>query len=120
MAKMGPLMDSLGNASRQADRAAREVGDLAQQARQSVARLTGPGGALSAATSSLNDIALAAARLDGETLPAITGMAANVSEAARGAAVTLRRVDNTPQSFLFGPAPREPGPGEAGFAGFGR
>jgi phospholipid/cholesterol/gamma-HCH transport system substrate-binding protein len=47
-------------------------------------------------------------------------MATNDSAAARGATVTLRRVDNTPQSFLFGPAPREPGPGEAGFAGFGR
>ena len=100
--------------------AAREVGGLALQARQSLARLTAPGGALSVATSSLNDIALAAARLDGETLPAITGMAASVNEAARGAAMTLRRVDNTPQSLLFGPAPREPGPGEAGFAGFGR
>ncbi|RAP61021.1 mammalian cell entry protein [Achromobacter sp. HZ01] len=120
MAKLGPLMESLNATSRQADHAAREVGGLALQARQSLARLTAPGGALSVATSSLNDIALAAARLDGETLPAITGMAASVNEAARGAAMTLRRVDNTPQSLLFGPAPREPGPGEAGFAGFGR
>ena len=64
--------------------------------------------------------ALAAARLDGETLPAFTTMANDVSTAARGATTTLRRVDSTPQSFLFGPAPREPGPGESGFAGFGR
>ncbi|CUJ57266.1 MlaD family protein [Achromobacter aegrifaciens] len=120
LAKLGPLIDSLDKTSRQADRAAREVGDLAAQARQSLARLNAPDGPLSVATSSLNDIALAAARLDGETLPAITSMATNVSAAARGATVTLRRVDNTPQSFLFGPAPREPGPGEAGFAGFGR
>ena len=47
-------------------------------------------------------------------------MASSVTEAARGATFTLRRVDNTPQSLLFGPAPAAPGPGEAGFAGFGR
>ncbi|HEY9318492.1 phospholipid/cholesterol/gamma-HCH transport system substrate-binding protein [Achromobacter deleyi] len=120
MAKLGPLMESLGNTSRQADRAAREIADLAQQSRQALARLNAPDGPLSVATRSLNDIALAAARLDGETLPAVTNMAANVSAAARGATITLRRVDSTPQSFLFGPAPIAPGPGEAGFAGFGR
>ncbi|WP_043517868.1 MlaD family protein [Achromobacter arsenitoxydans] len=120
MAKLGPLMESLGSTSRQADRAAREIADLAQQARQSLARLNAPDGPLSVATRSLNDIALAAARLDGETLPAISGMANNVSTAARSATTTLRRVDSTPQSFLFGPAPVAPGPGEAGFAGFGR
>ena len=120
LAKLGPLMDSLGSTSRQADRAAREIADLAQQARQSLARLNAPDGPLAVATRSLNDIALAAARLDGETLPAFTTMANDVSTAARGATVTLRRVDSTPQSFLFGPAPIAPGPGEAGFAGFRR
>lgn len=120
LAKLGPMMDSLNNTSRHADRAAREIADLAQQARQSLARLNAPDGPLAVATRSLNDIALAAARLDGETLPAFTTMANDVSTAARGAAVTLRRVDSTPQSFLFGPAPIAPGPGEPGFAGFRR
>jgi phospholipid/cholesterol/gamma-HCH transport system substrate-binding protein len=120
LAKLGPLMDSLNTTSRQADRAAREIGDLAQQARQSLARLNAPDGPLAVATRSLNDIALAAARLDGETLPAFTTMANVVSTAARGATTTLRRVDSTPQSFLFGPAPIAPGPGEPGFAGFRR
>ena len=119
MAKIGPLVDSLGDASRQAGRAAREVGDLAQQARESLARLNAPDGPLAVASRSLSDIASAAARLDGETLPAITGMAQNIGQAARGATSTLRRVDSTPQSLLFGPAPAAPGPGEAGFAGFG-
>ena len=95
------------------------MGDLAQQARQSLARLNAPDGPLATATRSLSDIASAAARLDGETLPAITGMAQNIGQAARGATSTLRRVDSTPQSLLFGPAPAAPGPGEAGFAGFG-
>lgn len=120
LAKLGPMMDSLASTSRQADRAAREIADLAQQGRQALARLNAPDGPLAVATRSLNDIALAAARLDGETLPAFTSMAHDVSTAARGAAVTLRRVDSTPQSFLFGPAPIAPGPGEPGFAGFRR
>ena len=79
------------------------MGDLAQQARQSLARLNAPDGPLATATRSLSDIASAAARLDGETLPAITGMAQNIGQAARGATSTLRRVDSTPQSLLFGP-----------------
>ena len=82
------------------------MGDLAQQARQSLARLNAPDGPLATATRSLSDIASAAARLDGETLPAITGMAQNIGQAARGATSTLRRVDSTPQSLLFGPRRR--------------
>ena len=59
MAKIGPLVDSLGDASR-CCRAAREVGDLAQQARESLARLNAPDGPLATATRSLSDIASAA------------------------------------------------------------
>ena len=35
-------------------------------------------------------------------------MAQNIGQAARGATSTLRRVDSTPQSLLFGPAPAAP------------
>ena len=84
------------------------MGDLAQQARQSLARLNAPDGPLATATRSLSDIASAAARLDGETLPAITGMAQNIGQAARGATSTLRRVDSTPQSLLFGAGAPDP------------
>ena len=45
-------------------------------------------------------------------------MAQNIGQAARGATSTLRRVDSTPQSLLFGPAPAAR-TREAGFAGFG-
>ncbi len=120
LARLGPLMASLDSTSRQADRAAREIGDLARQARESLARLNAPDGPLAMATRSLNDIAWAAARLDNATLPAVGGMADSVRDAARAATATLRRVDNSPQSILFGPAPALPGPGEPGFAGFGR
>ncbi|CPQ00956.1 Uncharacterised protein [Bordetella pertussis] len=47
-------------------------------------------------------------------------MASSIDSAARSATTTLRRVGDTPQSLLFGPPPTVPGPGEPGFAGFGR
>lgn len=118
--KVGPLIDTLNDTSRQARLAAQDVGALAQRARQVVARLDAPDGPLSMATRSLQDISWAAARLSNETLPAVTGMANQLGMTARGVSYTVRRVGDTPQSLLFGaPAPR-PGPGEAGFAGFGR
>ncbi|OZI72139.1 MlaD family protein [Bordetella genomosp. 12] len=111
--KLGPLVDSLHKTS--ADAAL-----LMQSANQSLARLNAPDGPLSTAGRSLQEIARAAARLDRETLPAMTEMAQSVTGAARGAQSALRRVGDTPQSILFGPAPVEPGPGEPGFAGFRR
>jgi len=50
----------------------------------------------------------------------LAGLPDFVRDAARAATSALRRVDNSPQSILFGPAPAMPGPGEPGFAGFGR
>lgn len=115
--KMGPLMDSLNAASLQTGQAAKEVTSLVRDARQ---QLMGPDGTVVAATQSLNDIAWTASRLGNEALPAVTNMADTISAAARGASATLRRVGDSPQSLLFGPAPIAPGPGEPGFAGFGR
>ena len=117
MAKIGPLVDLLGDASRCRPRRARS-GRSGAAGAPVLARLNAPDGPLATATRSLSDIASAAARLDGETLPAITGMAQNIGQAARGATSTLRRVDSTPQSCCSAPR-RRAGPGEAGFAGFG-
>jgi phospholipid/cholesterol/gamma-HCH transport system substrate-binding protein len=119
-AKIGPLVDSLNDTSRQAQGAARDIGALAQQARIAVARLDAPDGPLAVATRSLREISYAAARLSNETLPAITSMANQVNATARGVSSTVRRVGDTPQSILFGAPPPRPGPGEAGFEGFGR
>ncbi len=111
--RVGPMVDSLG-------KAATDASALMQSASQSLARLNAPDGPLSTAGRSLQEIARAAARLDRETLPAVTDMAHSVNGAARSAQSALRRVGDTPQSILFGPAPVEPGPGEPGFAGFRR
>jgi phospholipid/cholesterol/gamma-HCH transport system substrate-binding protein len=119
-ARIGPLVDSLGETSRQAQGAARDIGALAQQARIAVARLDAPDGPLAVATRSLRDISYAAARLSNETLPAVTSMANQVNATARGVSSTVSRVGDTPQAIIFGAPPPRPGPGEAGFEGFGR
>jgi phospholipid/cholesterol/gamma-HCH transport system substrate-binding protein len=120
VAKVGPLVDSLGETSRQAQGAARDISALAQQARVAVARLDAPDGPLIMATRSLREIAFAASRLSNETLPAVSGMANQVNATARNVSSTVRRVGDTPQSIIFGAPPPRPGPGEAGFEGFGR
>ena len=117
--KVGPLVDALNDASRQAGKAASEIGALAQSARASLGRLEVAGGPMDMATRSLHDIAVAASRMSNETLPAVTTMANQVTAAARGISTTVQQVGEAPNSLIFGaPAPR-PGPGEAGFAGFG-
>ncbi|AOB33084.1 mammalian cell entry protein [Bordetella sp. H567] len=120
VAKVGPLIDNLAETSRQAQGAARDISALAQQARVAVARLDAPDGPLVMATRSLREIAYAASRLSTETLPAVSGMANQVNATARGVSATVRRVGDTPQSIIFGAPPPRPGPGEAGFEGFGR
>ena len=111
--RVGPLVDSLAQVSK-------EASGLMQSANQALARLNAPDGTLATASRSLQEIARAAARLNQETLPAVTDMAQSLNGAARNASSVMRRVGDTPQSILFGPAPVEPGPGEPGFAGFRR
>ncbi len=113
MRKVGPLVDSLVQNSN-------EVSMMMRSAQQALVRLNAPDGPLATAGASLQEIARAAARLGSDTLPAVSGMAHSVDEAARSAQSVLRRFGETPQSVLFGPAPVEPGPGEPGFAGFRR
>ncbi|ARP92219.1 mammalian cell entry protein [Bordetella genomosp. 9] len=120
VAKVGPLIDTLNETSRQAQGAARDVSALAQQARAAVAHLDAPDGPLAMATRSLREISFAAARLSNDTLPAVSAMANQLNSTARGVSTTVRRVGDTPQSIIFGAPPPRPGPGEAGFEGFGR
>lgn len=109
---LGPLLKNL-------DAAARQAGAAMQGVQDALVRLRALDGVLASATQSLRQINLAASRLNTQTLPAVSDMAGSVDAAARGASSVLRRVGETPQSLLFGPPPAQPGPGEAGFAGFG-
>ena len=110
---------SLGPLAKNLDAAARQASVAMQGIRQALDRLNAPDGVLSTATQSLRQISLAASRLNTQTLPDVSDMAGRVSATARGASSILSRVGDAPQSLLFGPPRAQPGPGEAGFAGFG-
>lgn len=116
---LGPLTEQLGTTTRQMGEAAQQTAGMMQETRIAVSKLNSPDGPLAMATQSLQQISLAAARLNGHTLPAVDNMAGQVGVTARNATSVLRRVGDTPQSLLFGLPPVQPGPGEAGFAGFG-
>lgn len=118
-ARLKEASGNLGPLVRNLDAAAAQTTDAARQASAALARLAAPDGVLATAAQSLRQISLAAARLNTQTLPDVSDMAGQVSETARGASSFLRRVGDTPQSLLFGSPPARPGPGEAGFAGFG-
>lgn len=114
-----PLMAALTRATEQASAMARDVGELTRAARQALARLNANDGPMSMATRSMDELSWAAARLANDTLPRVSGMAENIGTAARGVTSTMQRLDNAPQSLIFGAPPARPGPGEPGFAGFG-
>ena len=118
--KLGPLVDNLNDASQDAQSVARDLSALARESRIAIAHLDAPDGLLVMATRSLREIAYAAARLSSDTLPAVSGMANEVNATARGVSSTVRRVGDMPQSIIFGTPPPRPGPGEAGFQGFGK
>lgn len=118
--KLDPLLINLNEASREARDVARDISSLTQEARTAIAHLDAPNGLLVTATRSLREIAYATARLSSDTLPAISGMANDVSATARDVSRMVHSVGDMPQSIIFGLPPSRPGPGEPGFQGFGR
>lgn len=118
--RAAPLMDALTQATRRADAAARDVGQLSQSARELMDGLQARGGALDMATRSMAELSWVVSRLGNDTVPHLSTMAQDMSAAARAASRTLQQLGDRPQSVLFGPAPVRAGPGEQGFQGFGR
>ncbi len=117
--KAGPLLDALTRTAAQADAAARDIAALTRSTRAAIERLQAKGGPLDMTTRSMHELTVAVARMNQDLTPRLTGMAEDVGGAARGIDRTLQSMRDRPQSLLFGPAPVRPGPGEAGFQGFG-
>ncbi len=119
--KVGPLVDSLTETSRQAQGTARDLSALAQQARVAVARLDAPDGPLIMATRMP-----ARNRLCGFA-PVHRDPAGRQRHGEPGQRHRARRVGGgapgrryARNRLYFGAPPPRPGPGEAGFEGFGR
>ena len=63
------------------------------------------------------DVGAAARALNDETLPRLNVLADESRREARVLDRVLTGLADQPQSLVFGPPPRRPGPGEAGFDG---
>lgn len=112
-----PMIRNVAEAAQQAGAAARDVSGLATQARSTLQSLAGPQGLLGEMTQSMAQIRRASAGL-ATAVPQLSQAAESVGAAAYSASRTAQSIRHSPQSILFGPPPKRPGPGEPGFDGF--
>ncbi len=91
------------------ERTSGEAAPLAAELRQLVAALQ----SLSRKVDALS--AEAGGELVGSTLPQLNALLHELSGTSRQLARVLLQIEDSPQSVLFGPGPRRPGPGETGF-----
>jgi phospholipid/cholesterol/gamma-HCH transport system substrate-binding protein len=63
------------------------------------------------------DVGATARALNDETLPRLNALADELRREARVLDRVLTGLADQPHSLVFGPPPRRPGPGEAGFDG---
>lgn len=117
--KLPALVDSMSSTAKRIDAAALEITSLAISAKDTVKLLNAPHGPMHQAARSLESLQVVAAQLRSSTLPEVSVLSSNVSDAAQSLARTSRQIGDAPQSLLFGPPRAVPGPGEPGFTGFG-
>lgn len=97
-----------------------EVSSLAKAIRTNVDMLNSPSGPIGLATASLKQLERSAAQLQTSVLPEINRVLESLGQASRTVTRAMQEVERAPQSLLFGAPAVQPGPGEAGFAGFTR
>lgn len=92
-----------------------QVSGVMSGAEKAVANLTSPEGALTRISEGTQALAQAAEHLNFVTLPYIDNAAGSVDQTVRALKRFLQTLEAQPQSLLFGPAQRQPGPGEPGY-----
>lgn len=112
------VMNKLDQTLSRFDKFGADVTRLTQSAQQTIDFLNGPGGPLTLATQSLEQLQRSVAQLQSSTLPEINRMIEDISAASRMFTGAARLFEQAPESVLFGPPPTKPGPGEPGFSGF--
>ncbi len=117
--KVPELIDGLVSTSKRVDDAMVDIRTLTLSAQQTIDRFNAPNGALRQVTLSLKEIQEAVAQLRVSTLPDVSMLTTSATDASRALTQTARQLGQSPQSLIFGPPRAVPGPGEAGFAGFG-
>jgi phospholipid/cholesterol/gamma-HCH transport system substrate-binding protein len=120
------LTHELEPAARRADHAIGSADDLLKSLRSTsrdadtlLVGLQAAGGPMDAVRDGARSAGQAARDLDGallnDTLPRINLLAERLTRASDSLNQTLRRLQNQPQSLIFGPPVPPPGPGEPGF-----
>ena len=117
--KLPALVDTMASTAKRIDTAASEITKLAVSAQDTVKLLNAPYGPMHQAAQSLQSLQVVAAQLRSSTLPEVTALSTNLSDAAQAFTRTSRQIGDSPQSLIFGAPQVMPGPGEPGFTGFG-
>lgn len=95
--------------------AADKIGDAAEQATITARRINAKGGPLDQLASGTDSLGHAVDVLGSTTLPRINRVSDDAARAMRQLSRTVTRINDNPQSLIFGNGPVQPGPGEEGF-----
>ena len=93
-----------------------ETRNTVAEAGKAVKRLTDKGGAIDKLASSADALTQSATSMNDSTLPRVNRLSEDAARSARQLGRTASRLDENPQSLLYGNGPIAPGPGEPGFA----
>ena len=114
-AAIPPLLADARAAVNDARATVKLAGEMVAAVTGLAAKLEERSGALAQLGDNAADVGTAARALNDETLPRLNALADELRREARVLDRVLTGLAEQPQSFVFGPPPRRPGPGETGF-----
>ncbi|MDF1481073.1 MlaD family protein [Extensimonas sp. H3M7-6] len=115
MQRIDPALAGLPATLSAVQQAGNGVAALAQEARQTTARLNAAGGAVDQITQGTQSFTRAVEQFGGSTLPRINRATEESARTARQLGRVAGNISDNPQVLLFGPGRAPPGPGEPGF-----
>jgi phospholipid/cholesterol/gamma-HCH transport system substrate-binding protein len=117
VAAIAPLLADTRAAVNEARGAVKRVGEMVAAMTALAAKLEERSVALAQLGDNAADVGTTARALNDETLPRLNALADDLRREARVLDRVLTGLADQPHSLVFGPPPRRPGPGEAGFEG---
>jgi phospholipid/cholesterol/gamma-HCH transport system substrate-binding protein len=117
VAAIAPLLADTRAAVNEARGAVKRAGEMVAAMTALAAKLEERSVALAQLGDNAADVGTTARALNDETLPRLNALADDLRREARVLDRVLTGLADQPHSLVFGPPPRRPGPGEAGFEG---
>jgi phospholipid/cholesterol/gamma-HCH transport system substrate-binding protein len=114
---IAPLLADTRAAVNDARAAVGRAGEMVAAMTALAAKLEERSAALTQVGDNATEVGAAARALNDETLPRLNALADDLRREARVLDRVLNGLADQPHSLVFGPPPRRPGPGEAGFDG---